>query len=182
MARRGLRGKIVAAISVAAAVLLVFYFWRDLNLSRTVDLEKLPDVIVEDLTFDRTIDGKDWNIKATRAEHRQGLITASDLDIHVKEPASGRSSHVMARSGDFTQESGNLSLTSVDGIASLGDRSVDWRAPVASYDSSLDLWTFERGIVARDRSAVVSGEYATITSGNIFKIEKGAEARWNVKE
>ena len=182
MARRALRGKIVAAISVAAVALLVFYFWRDLNLSRTVDLEKLPDVVVEDLTFDRTMGGKDWNIKATRAEHRQGVITASYLDIRVTEPSVDRSSHMTARSGEFTRESGNLELVSVEGSALLEKRSVDWRAPVASYDSSLDLWTFERGLVAHDESAVVSGEFATITSGNIFKIEKGAEARWNVKE
>lgn len=148
----------------------------------TVDLKKLPDAIVESLAFERTIDGKNWSIRAARAEHIKGVIRADDLDIKVKEPSSGRASHVTAQSGEFAREGENLSLVSVSGSASFEGRRVDWRAPFAAYDSSADLWTFERGFEAQDDTLIVSGDFATISSAGVLQIEKGAEARWNVKE
>lgn len=182
MARPGLRGKIAAALAAVLILVFAYYFRRDLNVTRAVDWKNLPDVIVESLAFERTIEGKSWDIKATRAEHIQGVIRANDLDIEVKELSSGRASHITAQSGEFTRESANLSLVSVDGLLSLKDRSVDWRAPSAAYDSSMDLWTFGRGIKAQDGTLIVSGDFATISSAGIFQIEKGAEARWNAKE
>lgn len=177
-----MRGKIIASVSAAVALLLVFYLWRDLNIPLSADLEKLPDIVVEDLTFDRKIDGNDWNIKATRVEHRNGVITAEDLDMRVKGSSDGRISHVEARSGDFSRESGDFSLSLVEGTAFFDERSVNWNAPLAHYDSSGDVWTLEKGIVASDDQIFLSGEIATISAGNVFRIEKGANARWNVKE
>ncbi len=182
MDRRVSRGKIVAVASVAALLVLAFYLWRDLNLPRTVDLKKMPDVVVENLTFERTIEDRNWLIRATRAEHHEGVISARSVDIKVEEPATKNRSHVTARSGEFTQESANFELSTVTGSALLKDRSVDWSAPLARYDSSMDIWTFDGGIVARDSNSIVSGEFGTITPAGIFKLEKGAEARWNVDE
>lgn len=167
---------------LAAAALFAFYLWRDLNPPHRDSPESLPDVVVEDLTFDRVIEGKDWLVRAVRAEHRRGVIVASDLDMRVNEPSAGRSTRVTAREGEFMQENGNISLSSVEGTALADGRSIDWSAPVASYDSARDIWVFEEGVVASDDQTVVSGEIATIEPGNVFKIEKGANARWNVKE
>lgn len=172
----------IAAVSVVALLVLAFYLRRDLNLPHTVDLKKMPDVIVENLTFERTIEGRNWFVKATRAEHHEGIIAARDVDIKVEEPATEDRSHVTARSGEFTQESANFSLSTVKGSALFKNRSVDWSAPLARYDSSMDVWTFDRGVVAQEGNSIVSGELGTITREGVFKLERGAEARWNVDE
>lgn len=182
MARLGLRGRIAASVAAVLGILFAYYFWRDLHMSFNVDLKNLPDLIVESLAFERTIEGKKWNIKATRAEHVRGVVRAEDLDIGVQEIASGRTSHVAAQSGEFIKESTNFSLVSVDGSLFIKDRSIDWKAPSAAYDSSTDMWTFGRGFKARDKTLIVSGEFATISSAGVVQIEKGAEARWDVKE
>jgi len=182
MARIASRGKIIAAVLLAFAALMAFYIWRDLNLSFKVDLDNLPDLVAINPAFERTIGGKDWKVKADRAEHKEGVVSASDLLIEVIEPSTGREFHIKAKSGEYTRESEDMSLVSIEGSAVLEDRSVDLKASAADYESEKDTWTFTGGFVGRDRLLIVSGDRAELSSGGVFTIEKEAEARWSTKE
>lgn len=182
MARIAWRGKAALALFLSASAVLLFYFVRDLNLSPSADGGNIPDVVVEDLSFEREIDGRDWSVRLKRAEHHRGTVRGSGLDIVVNEPDAGRSTRVEAESGEYETDSGNLRLAAVEGFSSLGSRSFDWLASLAAYDRSLDIWTFERGIKAGDGSVMVSGDFATLDRDSVFDIREGAEARWNMVE
>lgn len=174
------RGKIVAVISAVAVAVFIFYFWNDINLSNEVVSGNLPDVVVENLNFRRTIESKDWHITADTAEHNSGLIIANSMDININDLLINRRTTIYAQNGEFERDTSNLLLRSLDGFVFLEDRSVDLAAPLASYESSSDTWSFERGIEIEDDETFITGNEATITSDGIFSLEKGAHARWNI--
>ena len=175
------RGRMVAFLVVALILVGGFFFWRDLTLPRTLTSVKLPDIVVENLDFRRTIDGKDWHIVAKTAEHDSGLINAKDMTVFIREPQTERSTLMFADAGEFVQESSNIELRSLDGFV-FTDRSIDISAPLARYDSSTDLWSFEEGIEMQDEETFITGKKATITTEGIFILEEEAYARWKIDQ
>lgn len=132
------------------------------------------------MSFRRTIESKDWHITADTAEHHAGLIVANSMDISINDLLINRRTTIYAQNGEFVQDTSNLLLRSLDGFVFLEDRSVDITAPLASYESSNDMWSFEEGIDIEDDETFITGNEATITSDGIFSLEKGAHARWNI--
>jgi hypothetical protein len=174
------RGKIKALVAFAFILVAAFYFWRDFNLTNGSLGSKLPDIIVENLDFRRTIEGRDWHLQAATAEHDSGLIIARNLVVNVTEPASGRSTIIRAVSGELLQDSYYLQMRSLDGAFSLGDRSMDMSAPTANYERSSDLWSFDEGVEFWDDDAYIKGGSATITADGTLSLKKGAYVRWSV--
>jgi hypothetical protein len=175
------RGKIKALVVLAAASVAAFYAWRDMNLPLKKRLAELPDIVVENLEFRRTVNGRDLHLVAAAAEHNSSLIKAAGIVISVREPDSARSAIMRAASGEFAQEGNSLNIRSLDGSVFLGNRSMDVAAPSASYEVSADIWSFEEGVELWDADAFIKGGAATITSNGVLSLRKGAYARWTTQ-
>lgn len=172
------RGKISLLLFLVAAGVFGFYFQRDLNLSQRKIPKNLPDIVVEKLDFRREIADREWHIVAESAEHESGMIRANSMDLTVSEAKSGRVARMFARSGDFSRTGGDVRLASIDGLLYSSGRSIDVMASRARFDSSNDVWVFDNGLIIQDRDAHIEGESAKITREGVFRIERGAYARW----
>jgi hypothetical protein len=167
----------MAFICVAA-----YYFWRDLNLPMRIGLKNLPDIVVENLDFRRTVGSRDVRLQAYAAEHESGFIRATDITISVKELNSGRETSMRAEKCEFSEDdSSAVEIKSLDGYVFLGDRSVDVSAPSASYERSSDVWRFEEGLDLSDDDISITGGTGAITSAGVVSLEKGVIVRWRVE-
>ena len=182
MVPRVSRGKIIFVIAVAAAAAAGVYMKRDLDLANGTSRSKLPDIIVERLDFTRDINGREWRVKIAEGESESGVIKARSIDIDVREAAAKRSSRVLAERGKFAPENSKVWLWNIDGVVSLEDRSVDFIAARADYDTSSDIWFFSEGISVSDDKVHVEGGTAKIDSSGILNLGKGARIHWKKTE
>lgn len=162
-------------------MLLIFvfswFFWQDLKLDGG-SIAALPDIVVENVDIKRDIEGRKWHIVARTAAHQQGVLQAKSIDLHIVETETNRETNVHAASGDFTQESSKMILFEIDGVLLEQDRSIDMKAPVASYDATAGDWFFPGGLELQDHEIYLKGQTAAIDPQGIFKLEKGARAKW----
>jgi hypothetical protein len=165
-------------VIIAIVGVIAFYFWRDLNLPYRTIFKHLPDIVVKNLDFRRTIGSRDVRMSAGAAERESGVIRATDITINVTELDTGRKTSLRAASGEFPEEFSTLEIRSIDGFIFTGDRSVDISAPAAFYERSADLWTFREGVKLHDDDIFISGGFAAITREGIISLEKGASLRW----
>ncbi|MDR1966905.1 MAG: hypothetical protein LBQ36_09355, partial [Synergistaceae bacterium] len=135
----------------------------------------------ERLDFARVIQEKEWHIKALDAESESGMIRARSLDIEVTEPTEKRSGQMVARSGEFSQDTSKLWLKEISGTIFLDGKSIDIAAPRADYDVSSDVWYFSEGLAMSDDRAFVSGRSAKIDASGVLTMGKGVLAHWIVK-
>ncbi|MDR3331017.1 MAG: hypothetical protein LBT08_00170 [Synergistaceae bacterium] len=177
-----LPGWLAAAAFLLALFILGIYLWRDLTLPGRIEIRNLPDVIVENISFKRTIGAREWSVQAISAEHDSGTIRAASMDISIEESKAERAVRLNAVSGELVQESSNMVLYSINGFLETEGRSVSLRAPLVGYDGNEDVWTFGEGVEAADGDAYLSGRSARIEPGGIFILEKGVEAHWKLRD
>jgi hypothetical protein len=172
---------LLLAVVAALVLALAFYIRRDMNLKPPFALSGLPDVSVENLDFRRAAGGRNWHLRAARAEHGSGRIRAFEMEIDVSEASSDRSMYLRARSGEFAERDYFLEARSLDGKIFVDGRSIDVQAPRANYEKSLDLWRFDEGVELWDDKSYIRGGAASITSDGAFAIRKGAYVSWAVE-
>jgi hypothetical protein len=170
-------------VALAVAAVFIIYLKQDLELSKNALREKLPDIVVERLDFARVIKGREWRVKAADAQSdsSSAVIKARSLDINVYEASTDRSSHINALQGVYSTDGEKMWFHGIDGVAFLGDRSVDFAAPRADYDASTDVWYFGEGISALDDEIFVSGGAGKIEPSGVLSLGKGARVRWKIK-
>jgi hypothetical protein len=181
MVPRVSRGKIIFVVAAAAAVMMGIYMKRDLDLADSASRSKLPDIIVERLDFTRVINGREWRVKTAEAESESGVINARSIDIDVYEAAAKRSSRILAKRGKFAPENSKVWLWDIGGVVLLEDRSVDFIAARADYDTSSDIWFFGEGISVSDDKVHVEGGTAKIDSSRVLNLGKGARIHWKTE-
>lgn len=177
------RGKIwpLALFATVGAIgLAAFYMWRDLNLPVNMVFEKLPDVVVENLNFRREVEGREWQVAAVMAEREDNVVKASSIDLSIQDEVEGRRTDLRAVSGDFSEETSDVTLHSIDGVLSHSGGSVDMTAPFARYDSETGVWFFSQGIEMWDEDTRLTGEMATVTPEGVFTVERGAKILWDI--
>lgn len=141
----------------------------------------MPDVLVEKLSFSRTISGREWQVKAEGAEREAGMIRARLVEIKVAGSGNSGDSTLRAGSGEFSETSSNARMRDVSGVISYEGKSVDFAAPSAEYNGSDDMWFFSDGVRLSDGSALLTGRMAKINADGVFTIGKGARASWEIK-
>jgi len=175
------RGKIIFAVIVAASALFIYFMIVDSDFTMDLIAGNLPDIVVERIDFARVIKGKEWRVKAVDAESGSGMVSARSLDINVLELATKRWSQIYASRGEYSTTLDKMWLHDVDGVAWLGDRSVDFSAKRADYDSSADVWFFSEGISASDDRIFVTGGVAKIEPNGVLSLGKGARVHWDME-
>ncbi|MDL2264652.1 hypothetical protein LJC31_08385, partial [Synergistaceae bacterium OttesenSCG-928-I11] len=138
----------------------------------------LPDVVVENFNFNRTMGDRNWRVVAVSAEHKSGIVRAAVIDLHVDEPTVGRKAAVHAISGEFVRDDSEMLLFTVDGTVHYADGSADVAAPVASYDAASGVWFFPSGMELFGENAFMTGNIASIDAQGVFHFEKGVRAEW----
>ena len=177
------RGKIwplALLATIGAICLAAFYLWRDLNLPANMVFEKLPDVVVENLNFRRVVGGREWQVAAVTAEREGDVVKASSIDLSIRDEDADRRTDLRAISGDFSQETSDVTLHSIDGVLFHAGGSVDMTAPFARYDSETGAWIFPQGIEMWDEETRLTGETATVTPEGVFTVERGAKILWDI--
>ncbi|MDR1137555.1 MAG: hypothetical protein LBK91_04455 [Synergistaceae bacterium] len=154
---------------------------HDLDLANKSPTEKLPEIVVERLDFTRAVNGREWHVEAMEADSESNVIKARSIDINVYEAATKRSSRVLAKRGEFARAHSKVWLWDVDGMVFMEDRSVDFFAARADYDTSSDIWFFGEGISASDDRVHVKGGTAKIDSSGVLTLGKGARIHWKTE-
>ena len=173
------RGKIIFVITVAASALFIYFMVVDSDISRNLMAGDLPDIVVERIDFARVIKGREWRVQAVDAESKSGMISARSLAINVLEPDTKKGAQIYASGGEYSTTENKMWLRDVDGIVWLGDRSVDFYAKRADYDSEADMWYFSEGITANDDRIFVTGGVARIEPDGVLNLGKGVHVRWD---
>jgi hypothetical protein len=138
----------------------------------------LPDVVVENFNFKRSMEGREWNVVAVSAEHRSGVVRAATIDLFVDEPSVRRNAAVRAISGEFTSGNSEMSLFTVNGVVRYADGSADIAAPEANYDAADDTWFFPDGAELFGEESFMTGNVVSVDAGGVFHFGKGVRAEW----
>ncbi|MDR1470906.1 MAG: hypothetical protein LBS75_00130 [Synergistaceae bacterium] len=144
-------------------------------------MSRLPDIVVERLSFNRTISGREWRVTAEGAEREAGMIRARLVEVNVREGGKEGVSTLRANFGEFSEADSKVWLREVSGMIAHEGRSVDVAAPSVAYDSSKDTWFFSDGVTLSSDAAALAGGAAKINADGVFTIGKGARASWNIK-
>jgi hypothetical protein len=173
-----------ALLVCAILAVIGYFFWRDLHLKPETVTERLPDVVVENLDFRRTIEGKRWHVRTDRAEHEGGIIRTKQVYVHVAETRDdgAKDMRLRATSGSFQEDRSDATLHFVDGDLSLPNRSVDMRAQEARYIASDDRWFFPAGLRLWDDTLTIEGRKGEISSDGLFSLWEGAGVYWKAEE
>ena len=175
------RGKIIFVVIGSALALFIYFMIVDSDISRDMIAGNLPDIVVERVDFARVIRGREWRVKAVDAESESGMINARSLDINVVELATKRETQIYASRGKYSTAMDKMWFQDVDGFACLGDRSVDFTAKRADYDSSSDIWFFSEGVSASDDRIFVTGGIGKIEPDGVLSLGKGVHVRWDIE-
>lgn len=170
------REAIVLAVILAVAV-GAFYLWRDLHLGAMKNVP-LPDIIVEDIEIERVVNGKTWIIISPRAEHQDGVIYGTSVDITIKDP-NGRDTHIYADKSTFTRENNDITLTNGDGTMTEKGKTYDMQSGFVEYDAETERWNFSNGVTLSSENMIISGDagvYDTV-SGDCY-ITNGGTVTW----
>lgn len=154
-----------------------FYLWRDLHLGVMKNVP-LPDIIVEDIEIEREVNGKTWIIISPRAEHKEGVIYGSSVDITIKDP-NGRDTHIYADKSTFTRENNDITLTNGDGTMTEKGKTYEMQSGFVEYDAKGEIWNFSQGVVLNSENMTISGDagrYETL-SGDCY-ITNGGTVTW----
>lgn len=170
------RGAIVLAVILVIAV-GAFYLWRDLHLSAIKNVP-LPDIIVEDIEIERVVNGKTWIIVSPRAEHKEGVIYGTSVDITIKDP-NGRNTHIRADGSTFTRKSNDITLTNGDGTMTENGKSYEMHSGFVEYDADKERWNFSQGVTLSSENMVINGDAGTYDtlSGDCY-ITNGGTVTW----
>lgn len=182
MAKISRRSIIVALLLLFAAV-MCFYLWRDLHLT-DINTARLPDIVVENISADRVINGKRWQLVSPRAEHRDGIIYGDSLDITISElDGSDKRSRILAEKGTFTMSSNDITLTDARGTMFTEGKTYSMKSGIADYKSAAKTWNFSRGLFLTDNKMTVSGDKGVFntSTGNCKVVGRG-KITWKEKE
>lgn len=178
MVQRVSRGRIILVTICLLTAVFGYFFWRDLRLPDTFVPRDLPDLVVENFSFKRTITDREWSVAAVSAEHKSGVVTAASVDLFVDETSDDRSAKIFAESGEFTRDNAEVLLFYIGGSMATGGSSVEVAAPVASYDSDLGVWRFPEGMEIFTEDKHMTGNAASIDRAGNFNLWKGVSATW----
>lgn len=169
--------KAVFGAALLIAVVLAVYFWRDLHLG-VGDMTKIPDIVVENITVERDIEGKHWTFISPRVEHKDGMISGQSIDITIKEPSGGESK-LFALEGTFARDNNDVTLRQADGEMLQGGKKYSITAGEAYYEAVAETWHFSEGIVLKDASVEVRGAKGSFNMKfGECRLTNGCTVRW----
>lgn len=137
-----------------------------------------PDLVVENFSFKRRIDDRDWNVTAVSAEHLHGVVSVADIAVSIDEPSASRRAEFVATSGDLVRESSFMSLYDVHGVAKSRSKDADIDATQANYDSERNIWVFGGGVDISTDEALFNGAAASIDKDGMIYFEGGVVTEW----
>jgi len=171
------RGRMAALLGgliglLAFGVLLT----RDLRLPQTRPPVRIPDVVVQSLDLDRTVEGIRWRISAARVERTGDLARGISMDVRASD--ARRSLAFRALSGELVEEPFRLRLGGVEGRQEQGDIRVRFSSSIAEYRAADRIWRFPSGIRMSDGKVSLAGDSAWAEEGGRFVLRKEVTARW----
>lgn len=173
------RGKLIAAISIVAMMLVGSAFYHDLNLGSDVRIDNAPDIIVKRIEFKREISGRRWQVAADSAEHADGVIKAEKITVNIAPAQDSFGASLFSVSGDLTVDSSAMILYDTKGIIEHDELKADIFAQIAEYDQISDVWSFPSSLsVSSDRGSIW-GQVASIDASGKFTFGRGASAEWH---
>lgn len=156
--------KAIVLAAVLAIAVGAFYLWRDLHLDALRSVP-LPDIIVENIEIERVVNGKTWIIISPRAEHKDGIIYGTSVDITIKDP-NGRVTHILADESTFARDSNDITLTNGDGTMTENGKVYTMKSGFVEYNAQNEIWNFSKGVTLTSEDMTISGDfgrYETLT-------------------
>lgn len=170
------RGRIVAYTVILSIAVIGFYLWRDFHLTG-LDI-KPPDVVIEDIELTRKVGDAKWTLSSPHIEHREGKIYGRSMDVTVEED-DGTVTKLFARSGVFTRETEDISLSSVSGDMERGAERMTLTAGSADYDGESKMWNLREGVVLSSDKITVKGPSGLYDSNSgVASVTGGGTATW----
>lgn len=164
----------LAALAVFAVV--AFYLWRDLRLGASNII--IPDIVVENIEIKRVIDGNVWVLVSPRAEHKQGLLHGTSVDITVTAD-NGDVSRMFAVEGTFSRTNNDITFESLSADVAQGKKNIIMIAGRARYDSASNIWYFSDDVMISDGAVEASGPEGSYDSGaGLSIITGGGTVKW----
>ena len=80
-----------------------------------------------------------------RAEHKEGVIYGTSVDITIKDP-NGRNTHIYADGSTFTRENNDITLTNGDGTMTEKGKTYDMQSGFVEYEADTERWNFSKGV------------------------------------
>lgn len=152
--------------------------WRDLHLSALRNMN-LPDIVVENIEIERTVNGKNWKIISPRAEHREGVIYGTSVDITILDP-NGKSTSIYADNSTFTRKNNDIMLQNGSGVMEEKGKRYSMKSGLVEYKAETEQWIFSDGLVLSSDKMVVEGTKGIYeaSSGDCY-ITNGGTITWH---
>lgn len=170
------RGKKVAIVLCASAIVFAVMLWRDLKLPDLFPKkEDIPEISIERFRFVRDFGGRKWSVRGDRAERSKEEVRITSVDLDISGEA--QSALISADSGIMTDER-FMHIYNVKGLVTTNDRRADVDAMEAEYNIAEGSWTFASGAQIFIGPSSVSGDKLDIDVDGVFHFAGNVIVIW----
>ncbi|MDR1732654.1 MAG: hypothetical protein LBR61_11235 [Synergistaceae bacterium] len=158
---------------------MIQYAWRDFHLDvALLGLETgLPEIVLENLEFEREISGDLWRVRVPFARRSDGVVSASSIDI-LRQMPDGREWYFKSGRGVFREASRKAELYSLLGTLEGGTRVWNLESPFLSWSEGTNEFLFSGGFTIYDAEFILKADTASIDSSGIVLLDRGGTIRW----
>ena len=159
---------------------MVRYVFRDINLDLDLlreSLENMPTVVVENLAFEREIEGDLWQVRIPLAKRQNNMVEILSMDV-LRKLADGKEWFFMGSRGFYSETAESADLAGLLGTLETNARVLNLESPYLSWSRNADVFLFPRGITVYDAEFSLEADLASIDASGVMALNEGAVIRW----
>jgi hypothetical protein len=173
---------VVLLMSLFCVGLMVRYAFRDIRLDVDIlreSLERMPQLILENLEFEREISGDLWQVRVPLVERHEGREPPIEVrSVDVRRLADDREWYFWSARGFYSEEAESADLLSLLGTLETGARVLNLESPWLSWSRDENVFLFPRGLTIYDAEFILQSDTASIDASGVVLLDKGGVIRW----
>jgi hypothetical protein len=170
---------IALGIALFCVGLLVRYAFRDIRLDVDIlreSLEKMPQLVLENLEFEREVSGDLWRVRVPLVQRREDKIEVRSVD--VRRLTDGREWYFLGARGFYSEKAASADLLSLLGTLETDERVLNLESPWLSWSRDENVFLFPKGLTIYDAEFILQSDVASIDASGIVLLDKGGIMRW----
>ncbi|MDR2180703.1 MAG: hypothetical protein LBP21_10375 [Synergistaceae bacterium] len=173
------KGFVVLGVALFCVGLTVRYAFRDIRLNVDIlreSLERMPQLVLENLEFEREVSGDLWQVRVPLVQRSEGTIEVRSVD--VRRLARGREWYFMGSRGFYSEEAESADLVSLLGTLETDSRVLNLESPWLSWSKEENVFLFPKGLTIYDAEFILQSDAASIDASGVVVLDKGGVIRW----
>jgi hypothetical protein len=176
------KGFVVLGMALFCAGLMARYAFRDIRLDVDIlreSLERMPQLILENLEFEREVSGDLWRVRVPLVERREGKEAKIEVrSVDVRRLTDGREWYFWSARGFYSEKAESADLLSLLGTLETDTRVLNLESPWLSWSKDENVFLFPKGLTIYDAEFILQSDAASIDVSGVVLLDKGGVIRW----